>query len=176
MKKILEVPYKSQLDNKFDPLSTCNVTSIAMCLEYLGTKRREEYRNIKQFEDELYRCCLDRSLDRRKPDHMAQLIRLYGCRDTFTDRATVEAVKDWIDLGNPCITHGWFTESGHIIVMAGYDDKGFIVHDPYGEWFKEGYRTDLSGKNLHYSYNLIGRTCFPDSQFWVHFVERGDSL
>lgn len=176
MTKILKVPYKAQTDNAFDPLSTCNVTSVAMCLEYFGARRRVEYLRFNQFEDELYRCCQDRGWNRQNPEHMAALIRFYRCADIFTYRARVEQVKDWIDAGNPAITHGWFTSSGHIIVIVGYDDTGFFVHDPYGEWFKTGYRTDLSGENLHYSNELIAQTCYPDSQFWVHFVGGGDSL
>ena len=174
MKKILKVPYKKQTDNLYDPDTTCNLTSVAMVLEYLGARRREEYSGIVQFEDELHRCCVDRSLDRRKADHLVQLIRLYKCRDNFTTQASVKLVRESIDRDLPCITHGWFTENGHILVIVGYDDKGFYVHDPYGEWFKDGYRTDLSGECLHYSNNLIARTCFPDGQFWVHFVDAGN--
>lgn len=36
MKKDLKVPYFSQLDNKYVPGGTCNVTSVAMCLAYRG--------------------------------------------------------------------------------------------------------------------------------------------
>jgi hypothetical protein len=55
---------------------------------------------------------------------------------------------------------------------VGYDEFGFIVHDPYGEWFSSGYRTDLSGSYLHYSYRLITRVCIPDGSFWVHFISK----
>lgn len=168
--KLLKVPFLAQTDNWNNPLGSCNVTSVAMCLGYFKTKRNSNYSHYQQFEDELYKVCLDRGLDRHKPEHLAQLIRIYGCEDKFTTQATIQQVKDWIDSGNPCITHGWFTESGHIIVIIGYDDYGLIVHDPYGEWFHDGYRTDLSGEELHYSYGLIKRTCHSDGQFWVHFV------
>ena len=73
------------------------------------------------------------------------------------------------------IVHGYFTKSGHIVVIRGYDDKGFLVNDPYGEWFSHGYDNSRSGKRLHYSYNLIARTCSPESQsnprnIWYHTV------
>jgi len=55
---------------------------------------------------------------------------------------------------------------------VGYDEYGFIVHDPYGEWFSSGYRTDLSGSYLNYSYLLIRRVCIPDGSFWVHFISK----
>ncbi|MBW4680212.1 MAG: C39 family peptidase [Microcoleus vaginatus WJT46-NPBG5] len=174
MKKILKVPYLSQNDNTLDPQSSCNVTSVAMVLQYLGARRREEYSKFKQFEDELHRCCADRGWNRRDPNHLSHLIRLYKCRDNFTTQCTPEVLRDWLDMGLPAITHGWFTGSGHIIVIVGYDDKGFYVHDPYGEWFKTGYRTDLTGKCLHYSESLIARTCYPDGEFWVHLVDAGN--
>lgn len=175
MKK-LKVPFKSQLDNWNNPFGSCNVTSVAMCLEFLGVQRKCAYSDYSQFEDELYSFCIDNSLDRHKPDHLAQLIRKYGANDRFTTAGTIPAIQDWIDLGLPCIIHGFFTNAGHIIVVCGYDERGLIVHDPYGEYFADGYRTDLSGEALHYSYGLIKRTCSPDGDFWVHFVSPGDSL
>jgi uncharacterized protein YvpB len=163
----LDVPYRSQLDNRLNPTGSCNVTSVAMCLLYLKAK----FDKVGEEEDELYRYCENSGYDRHSPYDLAQVIRDYGRKDRFDETSTIEACKAHLNTRNPCIVHGWFTGSGHIIVLVGYDDKGFIVHDPYGEWFSTGYRTDLSGKFLHYSYNLIQKTCIPDGQFWVHFVE-----
>ena len=168
----LDVPYKSQTDNFFNPTGACNVTSVAMCLKYFRASRNPQYSRFSQFEDELYQYCLDRGYSRHNPYHLAEVIRDYGCKDEFTEYALIEQVKDWIDGGNPTIIHGYFTSFGHIIVGVGYDEKGLIVHDPYGEWFSTGYRTDLSGAFLHYSYGLIKRACIPDGKFWVHFVSR----
>jgi uncharacterized protein YvpB len=165
----LNVPFMSQLDNYYNPTGSCNVTSIAMCLEYLNTPRKmsDAYR---QFEDELYRWCLQRGYSRHSPEDLARVVRDYGRRDEFTVWGTIERCQEHLRGGNPCVIHGYFTSFGHIIVLVGYDSKGFIVHDPYGEWFWNGYRTDLSGAYLHYSYNLIRRTCIPDGQFWVHYI------
>ncbi|MBD2039707.1 C39 family peptidase [Microcoleus sp. FACHB-672] len=176
MKKVLNVPHKSQLDNEVDPRQTCNVTCIAMVLEYLKAARREEYsQRFKQFEDELNACCLDRAWNREDPTYLMRLIQLYKCRDNFTFSGSVEIVRDWIDLGFPVITHGFFTGSGHLVVIRGYDDHGFFVNDPAGEWFKTGYRHDLSGNCLHYSNNLIANTCYPDGSFWIHLVDDGSA-
>jgi uncharacterized protein YvpB len=84
-------------------------------------------------------------------------------------------IQTSIDAGNPVIIHGYFTKAGHIIVICGYDDKGFIVNDPYGEYFSSGYDNRLSGEKLHYSYGLIARTCSPESasnprNIWYHTV------
>ncbi|WP_293282359.1 C39 family peptidase, partial [Microcoleus sp. PH2017_36_ELK_O_B] len=102
-----------------------------------------------QLEDELYGYMEKRRLDRHSPQDLATLVRDYGLNDNYTATATIDAVKAHLSEGNPCITHGYFTEFGHIIVLTGYDEKGFLVHDPYGEWFPGGYRTDLSGEYLH---------------------------
>jgi uncharacterized protein YvpB len=165
----LEVPYQSQLDNWFNPTGSCNVTSLAMCLQYLGASRRD---NIGQFEDELYEYAINEGLSRHNPYDLARIVRDYGCQDEFRENATIEQVKDWLADGNPVVVHGYFTSFGHIVVLVGYDDDGFFVHDPYGEWFPGGYRTDLDGAYLHYSYRLIRRLCIPDGSFWVHFISK----
>jgi uncharacterized protein YvpB len=174
----LNVPYKMQLDNKFEPYSICNVTSLAMCLEYYhaglvstfsGLVR--ENKNV-QLEDELYQYMSDEGLNKHYPEHLAQVARDYGIKDDFTVRGTFDRCKRHLNEGNPCVIHGYFTQPGHIIVLVGYDSSGFIVHDPYGEWFSTGYRTDLSGKYLHYSFDLIQKTCAYDGEFWVHYLSK----
>lgn len=163
----LKVPYKSQLDNEFNPTGSCNVTSVAMCLEYYGVKAKSG-----QLEDQLYQEMLSLGLSRHDPNDLAYMVQRYGLKDKFTPYGAVENVKAWLAEGKPVITHGYFTSFGHIIVLVGYDEKGWIVHDPYGEWFASGYRNDLSGAFLHYSYDLIQRTCMPDGDFWVHFISK----
>ncbi|HEY9807838.1 MAG TPA: C39 family peptidase [Halomicronema sp.] len=165
----LAVPYKSQMDNWYNPTGACNVTSIAMCLEYLKTPRRK---SSGQFEDELYQYAINKGYSRWEGPDLAKIVRDYGRQDKYTRAGTIEGVKNWIAGGNPVVIHGYFTSFGHIIVVVGYDEDGFIVHDPYGEWFPDGYRTDLSGAYLHYSYRLIRRTCIPDGEFWVHYISR----
>jgi uncharacterized protein YvpB len=165
----LDVPYKSQVDNWYNPTGACNVTSIAMCLEYFETPLRT---SMNQFEDELYYYALEQGYSRHSPYDLAQIVRDYGRKDYFTENALIEDVKDWVASGKPAVIHGYFTSFGHIVVVVGYDEYGFIVHDPFGEWFSTGYRTDLSGAYLHYSYRLIRRVCIPDGNFWVHFISK----
>lgn len=168
----LAVPYKTQLDNSLNPSGACNVTSVAMVLEYFKIPRNSKFKGFRQYEDELYQYCLDHRLSRHKPEDLAVLMRNYGLNDDFTFQGSIERCKEHLAAGNPCIVHGYFTAFGHIIVLIGYDDKGFIVHDPYGEWFSDGYRKTLPGDSLHYSYGLIEGTCMTDNQFWVHYVSK----
>ncbi len=170
----LEVPYKSQTDNFYNPTGSCNVTSIAMGLEYFGVQKKT---TIQQLEDELYISMQQLGLSRHSPADLATMVTRYGIKDKLAFNATIEGVQKHLEGGNPAVTHGYFTSFGHIIVLVGYDERGFIVHDPYGEWFPDGYdrndnRNNEKGKFLYYSYDLIRRTCIPDGEFWVHFISK----
>lgn len=167
----LPIPYRSQLDNKLNPGGACNVTSLAMVIEYLDPTAGDLIH--KQFEDHLYRLMENNDLNRHSPQDLSKVVNeFYHLKDDFTVWGSIDRCCSHLAASNPCVIHGYFTSFGHIIVLVGYDDKGFIVHDPYGEWFESGYRTDLSGEYLHYSYKLIEQTCIPDGQFWVHYISR----
>ena len=165
---LLDVPYFSQRDNEFNPGGSCNVTSIAMCLNYLKIPQKKP---SLQYEDELYEYALNKGYSRHSPGDLARIVRDYGAEDRFTDRGTIEDVIDWISKGNPCVTHGYFTTFGHIIAIVGYDEKSLIVHDPWGEFMDSSFSySPGSGESLSYSFDLIRRRCIPDGSFWVHFI------
>lgn len=166
----LRVPFKSQLDNAQNPYGSCNTTSIAMTLSYFGVKPKNPG---VQLEDELQDWLESRGLDRHEPSHLVKAVEAYGCEDTFKTNATVNEVKEWIAQGNPAVVHGYFTASGHIVCLIGYNSQGFIVNDPYGEYYADGYDTSASGAALTYSYGLIDRACRADGDFWVHFISKG---
>ncbi|MEG4058544.1 MULTISPECIES: C39 family peptidase [unclassified Microcoleus] len=165
----LNIPYKSQIDNKLHPSGTCNTTSIAMIMEGLGVKRKNP---SLQLEDELTAHMRDTGLSRHSPQDLARVVRQYGLKDTFKDNATIEEVKKHLLTFNGVVIHGYFTDSGHIVVGTGFNRRGFYIHDPWGEYFDSGYRNDLPGAHLLYSYDLIRRTCMTDNQFWVHFISK----
>lgn len=171
----LNIPYKSQRDNMENPSGSCNVTCLAMCLEFLGAKRREPG---GQFEDELYRYAISQGLSRHNPHDLAVIVEAYGLRDEFRADATIEQVKGWLADGKPIVIHGYFTSFGHIIVLTGFDEVGFLAHDPWGEWNAWGYDLNIpgtsneKGKYIRYSYDMIKRLCIPDGSFWVHFISK----
>ncbi|MER3435640.1 MAG: peptidoglycan-binding protein [Leptolyngbya sp. ERB_1_1] len=171
----LAVPYLDQLDNSDNPYGTCNVTSLAMVLSYFRVPPRNP--SIR-FPDELDRYCSDNNLDRHEPDALAQVAQAYGCDDRFSKTASFEQIKEWLIQGNPAIVHGYFTPSGHIICIIGYNEKGFVVNDPYGELMYSSNPSDshydiyTTGAGLTYSYNLMYQTCCGDNEMWVHFVSK----
>ena len=171
---LLDVPYFSQLDNQCNPMGSCNVTCVAMALAYLGMT----YSSGSQLEDSLYREIETLGWDRHDPNHLKALVeRFPGYKDIFRTNGRFQDIRTSLDMGRPVIIHGYFTASGHIIVIRGYDASGFIVNDPYGEFFQSGYDNRRSGAGLHYSYGLIARTCSPESQqdpqnLWIHSLFR----
>lgn len=166
----LPIPFFSQLDNKHRPHGTCNVTSVAMCLAFYGIKARSLQ---VQLEDELFNLMTTRGWDRHVHDHLVRVVKAYGCKDVFKTNASWQEVKTHLASGNPIIFSGMFTKSGHIIVLRGYDEKGFFVNDPYGEYFSHGYNTQRSGQNLHYSYALCRRVSMSGANAaWAHFLEK----
>ena len=168
----LNVPYKPQTDNLYRPSATCNLTSVAMCLAFLGIGRKPEYSRFAQFEDELFQFARDNGYSIFDPLDLSRIMISYGANNNVSYNSTVAEMKEHLDSGYPCIVHGYFTRSGHIVVVRGYDDKGCFVNDPWGEWFYDGYRNHGLGENLHYSWSLMERTCWYDGQFWLHRVKR----
>jgi Peptidase_C39 like family len=174
----LPIPFLTQLDNVNVPYGTCNVTSIAMALKFLGIKGNGK----GQLEDQLFSRVMKLGLSRHSPHDLAYLVNLdygsLGIRDVFKDKATHAELKAHLAKGFPAIVHGFFTDSGHIIVVRGYDDTAYggrgayIVNDPYGEFYKDGYDTSASGERLYYSYRMMKDLAGSDGDFWVHFISK----
>lgn len=165
----LDIPWFSQRDNENEPFRTCNITSVAMCLAYLGQTPKDSH---IQLEDELFDAIEYQGWDRYTHDDLVKLVKLYKFKDIFYVSATWDAIKKHLAEGKPIIYSGMFTGSGHIVVFRGFDETGFFVNDPYGEWCIDGYQC-RSGSNLHYSYNLIQRISMNGvNSAWAHFIEK----
>lgn len=155
--RTLKVPYYSQLNNAHDPYGSCNVTSLAMCLAYLQIP----HPSYLQFEDYLYQRAVNRGWNRFTPEGLRNLAESFPeVQDDLTREGKLQDIRDAIDQDQPCIVHGFFTEPGHIVVICGYTDQGFIVNDPYGEpRGLQGYNTNASGRLLHFSSGLVAAAC-----------------
>ena len=171
----LEVRYFSQRDNYRDAGRTCFSSSCAMLLETLkpgtlpGDKGDDIYvQRVFEYGD--------------TTDAYVQLKTLlsFGVQAKFVQDADINTVKKQIDAGKPVpigiLHHGPASApsgGGHWLIVIGYDSKGFIVHDPWGEIdHASGTYPSTDGAHKHYSYNLINSrwTVAHDSDGWAIIV------
>ncbi|MFM7602172.1 MAG: C39 family peptidase [Pseudanabaena sp.] len=166
-RKVLGVPYFSQLDNPRDPFVTCNVTSIAMVLAFHGRRSRNPR---QQLEDELYQWVIDRYGRQARTDNavLQKLYQAYGFGGGFSTSRTWAQIKQELIENRPVVIGGYFTHGGHIICIIGFDEQGYIVHDPYGNALT-GYR-QTEGKSLRYPYIYMRDMCGVDGDVWAHFI------
>ena len=171
----LDVPYFSQLDSKRDPHRVCNVTAIAMVMAFNGIVGDGSRWYLP---DQVDIWLASKNLSRYVHANLDKALEWKGIQSTFTTAGTIKMAQECLDKGQPVVFSGYFSRSGHLVVFTGYDDKGFIVHDPYGEAFRgrrnprTGWRhshdTSKSGKNLHYSYGFILDVAGGDGKLWLH--------
>ncbi len=166
-RKVLGVPYFSQLDNPRDPFVTCNVTAIAMVLAFHGKRSRNPQ---QQLEDELYQWIINKYGAQSRSDNAAlqNLYRTYGFGGNFSTDRTWSQIKQEIIANRPVVIGGYFTHGGHIVCIIGFDEFGFIVNDPYGNALT-GY-SQTEGKGLRYPYIYMRDMCGVDGDVWAHFI------
>ncbi|MBW4421176.1 MAG: C39 family peptidase [Myxacorys californica WJT36-NPBG1] len=181
-------PLFPQLDNRLHPDSSCNMTSLAMCLVYLKKSRNQTYASrFAQFEDELVQRCADRGLNRREPGVIRELTEVYGAKDELI------IVEGWGAVGKavykliahlkenkPAIIHTYLTLSGHIVCVDGVrlDSKGAPVSwhfsDSYGEFYPQGYEKNWGGDpdlgKYWLSHKSFTEKVLTDGIFWVHLL------
>ncbi len=164
----LNIPYFSQRDNPRYSWSTCNVTSIAMAMFYHGTRSRSG----GQLEDELLQWCFDYAGADSQTDHsvLSALIQAYGFKTSFSTTRNWLEVKEELMNRRPVVLAGDFTPSGHIITLIGYNEQGYIVHDPWGDAYTNYSNTE--GKRLLYSYSYLDQVAGPEGNIWAHFIDR----
>lgn len=132
---IIDVPYYSQRDyGGSQAWSICGVTSAAMVLKYWGidvnpdTVLREQGKAAGQ-----------------SPPGLEGIFERYGLKADSTYNGTLADLKRHTSEGRPCITHGLFTNAGHIIVVCGFEGDDVICNDPAGVW--EEYNGDSYSDN-----------------------------
>jgi lysozyme len=102
-----------------------------------------------------------------KPAVMAAVIRTYGRPYILDENASLAKCYEWLKAGEFLITHGWFTNSGHVICLDGLkaaSEPGryaLDVKDPWSEFNVKTWRYDLGSKFFDgfYSDLLIYATC-----------------
>jgi lysozyme len=101
------------------------------------------------------------------PAVMAAVIRTYGRPYILDKNASLVKCYEWLKAGEFLVTHGWFTNSGHVICLDGLkaaSEPGryaLDVKDPWSEFNVKTWRYDLGSKFFDgfYSDLLIYATC-----------------
>jgi uncharacterized protein YvpB len=167
-------PYFNQYDNAFFSSSTCQNTSLAMVLAKYGwtgnpdqvtkTFGKDMAQTPAGLENVFNSLAQDAGLSVRIKSH--------------TD-GTMELINKLLAEGKPVIAHGWFTPSGHVVTITGFDGQNYTVNDPAGQWngkFKGGY-SDGGGKAVKYSKEALTEALVEDGQVWCHeVINTGDKV
>ena len=165
-KIIATVPYYSQRDNatKDPPVEAynmCQITSLAMVLKSKGIE--QQYPDM-QFEDELYKIAKENvyggdALWEKTIKVYNTVVKKVSSNYTVKlddNRYDINSVREQIDKENPVLMSINFKLGGHMVVVIGYTQNGFIVHDPYGNLNKgenNNYGLDTDGAYVEYPYD-----------------------
>jgi hypothetical protein len=137
-----DVPYHYQYDNRYEPSATCGVTSAAMLVSsWYGTGFVTP--------DELYLAY--GKGQGQSPSGLSQLYGWEGLYSRSGSNATRDELRSHLDAGRPVVVHGFWTSAGHIVVLVGHDETGWLVNDPAGDWFV-GYGSGVQADGIHYAY------------------------
>lgn len=176
-KKILDVPYFSQRDNvtsgRDNWTRTCFSSSCAMLAKYLRPN------SIKGDDDYIKR--RQKFGDSTNAAAQVACLKSLGINARYVQNLNNLKLKEQIDRGKPVpcgiLHHGPAsapTGGGHWIIVIGYDNDGFIVHDPWGEInHANGTYPSTNGKAVHYSYKLFDSrwTVYGSSDGWAIIVD-----
>ncbi len=137
------VPYFYQYANTLHPAATCQNTSIAMVLKWLGWSGTPDT-ITSRFGKNLA----------QSPGGLAQVFNTLASEAGLEARLTphtngsLGGLNDLLDAGKPTIVHGYQTGYGHVVVALGRAGSDYVVNDPAGRWaerFKGGYPYGWNG-------------------------------
>lgn len=164
-----DIPYYNQYNNANYGWATCQNTSVAMVLSY--------YENQNIHPDTIFN---DWGKDlAQSPSGLNAVYSYYAKKSsilTYTN-ASPEDLRVALQRGYTAIVHGYFTSSGHVVVVKKFDGQNYYVNDPAGVWdqcFKCGYSGSYDGIT---SYN---KSAFEKAVFtsngtsylpgWIHII------
>ncbi len=158
----IAAPYAYQYFNQHEPGATCGVTSASMVLRFWGKPTSA---------DQLY-VQYGKSAG-QSPEGLVGLYQALGLTGRSTRAGSFAMIKRQLDAGRPVIVHGWFTAPGHILVVVGYNPRGFILNDPAGLWRGcvacgyDGSRTSTNGNGALYTYGQFRAAVGADGDIWL---------
>jgi hypothetical protein len=121
----LDVPYFYQYDNRYEPGSTCGITSASMMVDFWNPQ--------SVTPDSLY-LSYGKSQG-QSPEGLEALFSSEGLYSLSSRTGTRRVLKDHLDAGRPVVVHGYWTGSGHVTIIVGYTETDWIVNDPAGDWY-----------------------------------------
>lgn len=160
----LKVPYFQQVDNKYEPMRTCNTSSCAMVAKFMGAKIAsddEYYKKVVKYGD--------------TTDHGAQTQALaeLGIKSVWRTDLGFEDLDRSLEAGFPAvigILHRGSLASptgGHMIVIIGRTaSQNYICHDPFGSILDTGggYTGSVNNGNaVVYPRYILKRRWLPES-------------
>lgn len=161
----LDVEYFYQRDSKTGHGErSCFSSSMAMALEYVNPE------NFEGMDDDDYLRIVFKYGDTVSSTAQVAAAESLGFDVEFHTNGTEQDLLDQLDKGIPVpvgILHKGHVSKpvggGHYIVLIGYDEKHFHVHDPFGQLdlIRGGYNIDngpVAGRNQRYTRkNLMKR-------------------
>ena len=172
----VSIPYFYQYSNALYPSSSCQNTSIAMLLKHFGWNGIPD--DITSDWGKNYA---------QSPAGLATVFNTIASNNGIQQRlepvtnGTLNQLRTELDYGNPAIVHGYFTGYGHVLVVLGYNNEGYWVNDPAGEWsetFKGGYpygwNSDV-GRAIFYYKNAFEKAIatwdgYTPAPLWFHKI------
>lgn len=160
-------PYFCQYDNEYFSASTCQNTSVAMVLAKYGWKENPDS-VTKRFGKDMA----------QTPKGLEYVFNSIAETDGIKARVrshengSMELINKLLAEGKPVIAHGWFTKSGHVVTITGFDGENYTVNDPAGKWnqnFKGGY-SDESGQGVKYSKAAMTEALVENGEVWCHEI------
>jgi hypothetical protein len=172
----MKVPYHNQRDNNQEQYVAdrmCNLTSEAMCFEYLGISNPNP---DMQFEDYLEQIRIENGYgDRTTQGARAKLAKHLGVcydKENFNDkfsqkRTDLESyILPKLKSGYSVMLSVWPDCKGHLVRVLNIDSEGITVDDPYGRVTDFVTRENCSGSG----YDLNSETAEDnkgDNNLWL---------
>jgi hypothetical protein len=107
--------------------------------------------------------------------NMGAVIKSYiGKRYVYNHAASLYEISEWLKGGELLITHGYFTGSGHVIILDGLKDPSngpdlFNVKDPWSEFDGPSWSYNNPGVQFYdgfYSAHIIYAACVASESVW----------
>lgn len=161
-----DVPYFCQYDNAYRPGGSCQNTSAAMILRKYG------WGGTPDTISNRFGTYMGQT-----PQGLANIFNTLASEKGLSVRAkaysaaSMSQMNSLLSSGSPVIVFGWFTRSGHVIVLKGYDGSNYIANDPAGKWsqsYKGGYPYGASGgKGAKYGKYPMAEALVEGGTIWM---------